>query len=575
MSANAYLTLLVFFCTLVGLIAFQTKTVKVFGATMISLVVLNLVNEQQLLGSLANPGLLSLMLLMVCSFALEKTRLLRIIASRVIVKSYNATWCRLFGVTALTSALLNNTAVVATLLSPIRNNPHHLASKLLLPLSYTAILGGTLTLIGTSTNLIVNSLYIPKAGEPLGFFSFTAVGSLLVIGCGFVLFITSRWLPEIDSNVDAPKGYFLDSKVVTGSELIGKTVEQNGLRHIESLFLVEIVRDNHLISPVAPDEVIQLHDRLVFSGDINKVMQLSQFSGLESFADKNGLLNTNLTEVVVRPESVLVGQTLKTTGFRALFNAAVVAIRRDGENISGKLGQATINAGDFLVLAVGNDYKNRSNINKNFIVLSGVEPENTLKGWKAWFAVGGFVSTIFLAAANIIPMLQGLLVLLGAFLFLGILSASEIRRRLPVTIWLIVASAILLSHAMANSGLVEQIELIVSTAISANNALLALVFVYLFTWLITELVTNNAAAVLMFPIAYSIALGLGVDPMPFVMTVAFAASGSFISPYGYQTNLMVFNAGQYSLKHFVKIGLPISIVYAFIVITAVPIFFPF
>ncbi|MCL1049571.1 SLC13 family permease [Shewanella abyssi] len=575
MSANTYLTLLVFFFTLAGLIKFQTKTAQVFGATLISLVLFNLVNEQQLLSSLANPGLLTLLLLMVCSFALEKTRLLRIIASKVIVKSYNATWLRLFGVTALSSAMLNNTAVVATLLSPIRNNPYHLASKLLLPLSYTAILGGTLTLIGTSTNLIVNSLYIQKNGESLAFFSFTAIGALLVVGCGSVLFIACRWLPEIKPVQDKLKGYFLDAKVVVGSELMGKTVEQNGLRHLESLFLVEIVRDGYLISPVSPSEVIQLNDRLIFSGDINKVMQLSQFSGLESFADKNGLLGTNLTEAVVRSESVLVGKSLKTAGFRALFDAAVVAIRRDGESVSGKLGDVTIKAGDFLVLAVGKDYKNRSNINKNFIVLSGVEPDNMLKGWRAWLAVGGFVGTIGLAATNVIPMLQGLLVLLGVFLFTKILSASEIRRRFPVTIWLIVASAILLSYAMTNSGIVEQIEALASSAISANDAFIALVFVYLVTWLFTELVTNNAAAALMFPVAYSIALGLGLDPMPFVMTVAFAASGSFISPYGYQTNLMVFNAGQYSLAHFVKMGIPVSIAYALIVLTAVPIFFPF
>ncbi|MBE7213957.1 SLC13 family permease [Shewanella benthica] len=575
MSFSAYLTLAIFFMTIIGLVRFQSRSSTVFGATLLSLVALGLVSTEQLLSSMANPGLVTLVLLILCSFALEKTRLLRVIASKVIVSSYQSTWFRLFGVTTICSALLNNTAVVATLLSPIRNNPHHFSSKLLLPLSYAAILGGTLTLIGTSTNLIVNSLYIDAQGQSLSFFSFTAVGAFLVVGCGFVLWFCSRWLPEIIQKDTDSKGYFLDAKVIAGSELIGRSVEQNGLRHLESLFLVEVVRDGHLISPVAPSEVLQEGDRLIFCGDIAKMMQLGQFSGLELFADKNGLLKSNLTEVVVKQESVLVGKSIKICGFRALFDAAVVAIRRDGEEVSGKLGEVEIKAGDFLVLAVGEDYRTRRNISKNFITVSGVEPEIRINGFKAWLSVGGFVLTIGLAATGIIGMLEGLLLFLGLLVFSECVNVNELMRRFPADIWLIVSSAILLSHALVNSGVVEALGIWVNASTDQNHVYLALILVYIATWLMTELITNNAAAALMFPIAYSIALGFGVDILPFVMTVAFAASGSFISPYGYQTNLMVFNAGQYRLQDFVKVGLPVSLVYAVIVIITVPIFFPF
>jgi len=575
MSLDAYLTIGIFLTTIVGLIRFQSRPAVVFGVALLTLVGLNLVSKEQLLSSMSNPGLVTLVLLILCSFALEKTRLLRVIASKVIVNSYNATWLRLFGITALSSAVLNNTAVVATLLSPIRNNPHHFASKLLLPFSYAAILGGTLTLIGTSTNLIVNSLYIDAHGKSLSFFSFTAVGALLVLGCGLVLRVASRWLPEIEHKETCSKGYFIDAKVVAGSELIGRSVEDNGLRHLESLFLVEVVRDGRLISPVTPTEVLQLDDRLIFSGDITKMMQLSQFSGLEMFAEKNGLLDSNLTEVVVKQESVLIGKTLKGAGFRALFDGAVVAIRRDGEDISGKLGEVVLKAGDFLVLAVGEDFKSRRNISKNFIVISGVEPEIRINGYKAWLSTGGFVFTVALAAIGVIDMLQGLVLLLGVLIFSNSISVNEVTRRFPVDIWLIVSSAILLSHALVNTGVVELLAHWVNGATDKEHLYLALILVYLMTWLLTELVTNNAAAALMFPIAYSIALGFGVDILPFVMTVAFAASGSFISPYGYQTNLMVYNAGQYRLIDFIKVGLPVSIVYAVIVLTTVPIFFPF
>lgn len=575
MSLDAYLTIGIFFATIAGLIRFQSRPAVVFGVALLALVGLNLVSKEQLLSSMSNPGLVTLVLLILCSFALEKTRLLRVIASKVIVSSYNSTWMRLFGITALSSAMLNNTAVVATLLSPIRNNPHHFASKLLLPLSYAAILGGTLTLIGTSTNLIVNSLYIDATGKSLSFFSFTAVGIMLVLGCGLVLRLASRWLPDIEHKETCSKGYFIDAKVVAGSELIGRSVEDNGLRHLESLFLVEVVRDGRLISPVTPTEVLLLNDRLIFSGDITKMMQLSQFSGLEMFAEKNGLLDSNLTEVVVKQESVLIGKTLKGSGFRALFDAAVVAIRRDGEEISGKLGEVVIKAGDFLILAVGEDFKTRRNISKNFIVISGVEPEVRINGAKAWLSIGGFVLTIALAATGVIEMLQGMLLLLGVLIFSKCLNVNEVVRRFPVDIWLIVSTAILLSHALVNNGVADLVAQWVNSVTDKDHLYLALVLVYVATWLMTELITNNAAAALMFPIAYSIALGFGVDILPFVMTVAFAASGSFISPYGYQTNLMVYNAGHYRIIDFVRVGLPVSLTYGVIVLMAVPVFFPF
>ena len=575
MPLDAYLTLFIFAFTIIGLIKVQGRPVAVFGATLISLIACGLVTKEQFLTSIANPGLVTLILLVLCSLALEKTRFLRVIASKIIVSNYNSTWFRLFGVTTLFSSILNNTAVVATLLSPIRNNPHHFSSKLLLPLSYASILGGTLTLIGTSTNLIVNSMYIEASGKSLSFFSFTAIGAILVVTCGVVMFFCTKMLPTIEQKKATSEGYFIDAKVTENSELIGRSVEANGLRHLESLFLVEVVREGRLISPVSPTEVIQSSDRLIFCGEVTKLLQLGQFTGLEIFAEKNGTLNSNLTEVVVRPESFIVGKTLKITGLRALFDAAVVAIRRDGEQVSGKLGDVIIRSGDFLVLAVGEDYKTRTNINKNFIVLSGVEPESRINGWRAWLSIGGFISTIVLAATGVLDLLEGLVLLIGGLLFSRSLTTNELVRRFPVDIWLVVSSAILLSNALVNSGVVDTLGQYIGQFNDPSYVYIALISVYVTTWLMTEFVTNNAAAALMFPIGYTIALGFGVDVLPFVMTVAFAASGSFISPYGYQTNLMVFNAGNYRLNDFVKVGLPVSIVYGIVVLVCIPFFFPF
>ncbi|MBW3138197.1 SLC13 family permease [Ferrimonas balearica] len=575
MGLQSWMVVATFVATIAALLKYQSSPARVFGVVLVFLLFSGQIDQSQLLASVANPGLITLVLLMLCSIALEKTRLLRVIATRVIRPSYSATWFRLFGSISLSSALLNNTAVVATMLNPVRNNPYHPPGKLLLPLSYAAILGGTLTLVGTSTNLVVDSLLRDTTGKGLNFFDFTLVGAAVVVACGALLFVLSRWLPETGASGDDFHDYFVDVKVDSDSKLIGSSIEDAGLRHLESLFLVEVVRAGQLISPVAPSERIQAGDRLIFSGDVSKVMQLNQFHGLSLFADANGLLGSNLSEVVIRPDSVLVGKTLKKTGFRALFDAAVVAIRRHGERVSGKLGEVELKAGDFLVLAVGQDYASRNNLDKNFIQLSGVEPDSRLSGWREWLAVGGFLLTIALAAFGVVDLLVALVVLLGVQVGTGAVSVNDIRRRFPVEIFLIVSTALMLSFALIDSGLVQSLSTQIDGALSEEHLFAMLALVFFLTVLLTELVTNNAAAALVFPIAFSIASGLGIDPKPFVMAVAFGASASFVSPYGYQTNLMVFNAGQYRLNDFVRIGLPLSLLYAAVVLTLLPLVYPY
>ena len=246
-----------------------------------------------------------------------------------------------------------------------------------------------------------------------------------------------------------------------------------------------------------------------------------------------------------------------------------MAIKRDGEPVSGKLGDASIQAGDNLVLAVGDDFKHRKNINKNFIILSGVEPDIMLSGHKEWLVVLGFFGTILLSALGLVSLFKGLVLLFGGLLLTGCLTSSEVIRRLPTNLWVIISAALLLSHALTNSGLMLYLEHINNYFDNGLSPLWALIMVYLLTWWLTELVTNNAAAALLFPISFGLASSLDANPMAFVMAVAFGASASFVSPYGYQTNLMVFNAGRYQLKDFIQIGLPISIVYGVVAVSAI------
>jgi di/tricarboxylate transporter len=572
-SANATIVILLFVLTIAGLIRFQAYPERVFGVLLLVLLFSGLTDSATVVNSFANQGLLTLILLMICSLAFEKTKLLRVVAKTIIRPSYLSTWLRLYGFTVLSSSLLNNTAVVSTLLAPLRNNSHHAASKLLLPLSYAAIFGGTLTLVGTSTNLIVNSMMLDASLPALHFFDFTAVGSMVVINCGIGLFILSRWLPDNPKNIVVASDYFVDLKVSLDSSLIGKSIENNGLRNLESLFLVEILRAGRLISPVAPHEVIEPNDRLIFSGDIKKVTLLSQFDGLTLFADKNGLPLNNLSEVIIRPDSVLVGKTLKNAGFRALFDAAVVGARRDGDTLSGKLGDAVLRAGDYLTLAMGDDFKSRRNISKNFYIVSDVETEQLLSGYKEKLAIGGFFAAIALSALGWVSLFKGLVLLLGLLLLTGSLNANEVMQRLPRQIWLIIGSALVLSQALTTSGALNGLKEWIVLHHDSFTPLMGLMVIYVCTWFLTELVTNNAAAALMFPIGLSLSYSLGVDPKAFLLTVAFGASASFMSPYGYQTNLMVYSAGGYRLGDFVKVGLPISLIYGITVVGMLNLFY--
>jgi di/tricarboxylate transporter len=574
---DTIITLATFIATIIGLIYFQTRPAYVFLAAMMILYACDVVSSRQVIASASNEGLLTLMMLMMASLALEKTRLLRLAAQKIIRPGYYATWGRLFLITVSTSAFLNNSAVVATLLAPIRNNTHHAASKLLLPLSYAAILGGTITLVGTSTNLIVNSLAVDAGLPALGFFDFTQIGLALCLTCCVVLLLITSGLPDHRVEDNNVKHYLIDVKVQLHSKLISKSIEQNGLRHLESLFLVEILRASRLISPVSPDEIIEPHDRLIFSGDVAKITQLNQFDGLSLFAYENGLPLENMTEVVIRHDSVLVGRNLKQVGFRALFDAAVVAIKRDGGAVSGKLGDVILKSGDYLVLAVGKDFATRKNIAKNFIMISGVATDLALTGWREVLSVVGFFTAIILAACNLVPLFKSLLLLMAILIATHCLSASEVLQRLPKNIWAIIAGALLLSQALAETGVLTvlghwlQGNWLQGPSLQGNGAGLSafyfLVLSYVLTWWLTELVTNNAAAALMFPIALSFAESSGGDPQGFVLAVAFGASASFISPYGYQTNLMVFNAGHYRWRDFIRAGLPVSLTYTVTTLT--------
>ncbi|MCO4800024.1 MAG: SLC13 family permease [Colwelliaceae bacterium] len=575
MVAMQWLLIAIFIFTFIGLLKFQRAPERVFAAAMLACLAVSFVETSHILNNAVNSGLVTLILLVLASFSFERTSMLRRLSATMINGSPIKSTLKTLIYTAFSSALMNNTAVVAALISTVKNNRLINPGKLLLPLSFAAILGGTLTLVGTSTNLIVNTMLIEQGHTGLSFFDFTPIGIVALIVCLLVIMFRQNSLPDIEEEKASNQDYLLEAKVSIESKMIGLTIEENGLRSLDSLFLVEIIRDERLISPVAPDEIILQNDKLIFSGDVSKVLVLQQFDGLSLFAEQSGLLKDNLTEVLIKPESAIVGKTLKKAGFRARFDAAVVAIKREGCSLSGKLGELVIRPGDFLVLAVGNDFSARTNLSKNFYILSGHKPDNMLSGWRDNLTLFGFVATISASVLLNISLLKCLIFYVALLIFSGCLTVNEIKRRFPLEIWMIVLGALTLAKALETSGVAELIAINIENMLHGQSAYITLVVIFIGTLLITELITNSAAAALVFPIAYNIAIGLGVSPLPFVMAVAFAASGSFISPFGYQTNVMVYNAGNYSLKDFVCFGVPVSLAYSIIVLLLLPIVFPF
>ena len=564
-----------FFALVISLVLTSWPAVWVFASAMLAAYFLDLVDTSELLAKATNSGLITLILLLLVSIGLEKLSWLTRLSGKLISANYSASLLRMGFFTALFSAFVNNTAVVATLAHTVRSNRYHPASKLLIPLSYAAILGGTITLIGTSTNLIVSSFLEDATGQGLAFGDFLWVG-LAVTGCGLlVILASSRLLPVGDTQQIDINEYLIEVEVDADSTLVGKTILENGLRELEDLFLVEIVRGNYLISPVAPQEFIRAGDKLIFSGDIKQVNALESFHGLRLFAVEEGLLRTNMTEVIVMPGATIEGKTVKDSGFRSLFDAAVVGMRRGGKRLSGKLGNITIQAGDNMMLAVGPDFNERKNLDKNFLVINDSVGEIKTTPFQDYFITSVLMLVIGLASMELIPLIKGVTFLLICMLALGVVKGSELRRRFPFELWIIIASALTLSQALTNSGLVAVLADSLHDNLEQLGPYTALFGIYLGTLLLTELMTNNAAAALSFPIAFGLAESYGVSHMPFVMAVAYGASASFLTPYGYNTNLMVQNLGGYELRDYFRVGLPVSIVYSLVVIVLIPRLFPF
>ncbi|MGU5531906.1 SLC13 family permease [Aeromonas caviae] len=575
MTMMAWWVLCVFIGTLLALARWQGQADRIFGLVLMLLYIPGAISSEALLACAANNGLITLVLLICMGFVLEKTLLLQRAAAWMLTIDFERCWWRVMLSSIASSALLNNTAIVSIMLGPLRSVNHHPARRLLLPMTYAVSMGGMLTLVGTSTNLIVNSM-IMEAGLPgLHLLDFLPVGTAVVVVGIFWLWCRRYQLSAHPLSSESVEHYLVEGRLEPASPLVGKTVAQAGLRHLQRLFLVEIVRAGEKICPVPPHAQLEADDRLLFSGESASFGLLARFKGLVSYAQRQGLKADELTEVLVLPDSSLCGIRLKESNFRAKFDAAVVAIRRNGEALSGAMGEQILYQGDFLVLATGKDFLGRANLAKNFLIIRGARPATTIKPLTEWLMICGFLLAIILSACGVLSLFKSMVCYLGILLISGTLTLNELRRRLPLGLWLIVMSALAMAKAMDASGLMAVITESVEVMLVDTQPQLALIGMLIATWMVTEVVTNNATAAMMTPLALALAQGINVSPLPFVMSVAFGASCSFVNPYAYQTNLMALNAGEYRLIDFLRLGLPLALLYLAVVATVIPLLFPF
>jgi di/tricarboxylate transporter len=484
------------------------------------------------------------------------------------------------------SGFVNNTTLVAMTIPAILDSTTRRrvsASRLLMPVSYAAVLGGVITSIGTSTNLTVSGLLVSSGHPPLALFELTPVGlPIAIVGCLLLVATTGRLLPERGSMRQAiatGRDYMVVMRVTHGGPIDGLSVGQAGLRHLEGVFLVQIERDGRQVAPVAPDDLLEGGDLLTFAGRVDQVVDLHRMGGLQSAESQHfeALAGSRhaFFEAVVGDSLSSGNPTLAEVGFRGRYGGAVVAIHRSGQRLNVKLGEVRLRLGDTLVVLADLGFRERWRDSRDFLLIAplrGVPPTQPRKARRV-VAIG--VGFVLLTGLGILPLLQGALAAALLMVLLRVLTVQQAREAVDLNVVILIAAAFGVGAAVQSSGLGATVASLLVGALDPLGVLGVLAGVLLATMALTELVSNNAAAVLMFPIALAAASSTGSDPRPFVVALTLGASLSFLSPIGYQTNLMVYGIGGYRFTDFTRLGLPLTVACFVLTLILVPLAFPF
>ncbi|RMF44645.1 MAG: SLC13 family permease [Planctomycetota bacterium] len=617
----------------------NAPTEILFLGALAIFIVTGVMDPERAWHSLADPAVIAIAGLLIVSGALRTSGVLDSMGRWLLgrLRTETAALTRLSAVVIACSAFLLNTAIVAMLMPLVMQwcrSRHISPSKLLLPISYCAILGGTCTLVGTSTNFVVNGtlrdfeqVYAHQspdelsqvaaahryplewiqtyAGDlrPMAMTDISWVGiPCAIAGAAWLVLFGRRLLPNrkelLDSLGERRREYLVEMLVTPECQLVGQSVEEGGLRHLPGLFLIEIDREGEIITPVKPTDRLRANDRLVFTGVVSTIVDLERIQGLVPAADLNYETAAAtkgarmLVEVVLSPSSPLVGTTIRDANFRQHYGAAVVAVHRNGQRLPSKIGDIELQPGDTLLLQTQPGFVRAFRNEPDFYLVSGVEDGDARRHHKAGWAIGitlGLIVWLFsmpvlgpvvgpVLGAQLVNVLTvptvAILIAALALVAVGCLSPADARRALDFPMLLTVGAAIGVGRALYDCGAADSIAHVLMEGVG-DHPYVALVVLFFVTVLFTEMMSNVAVAASMIPVALGMASQLGVSPRPFIMAVAVAASLSFMSPIGYQTNLMVMGPGGYRPVDYIKSGAPLSLLVGTIALILIPMVWPF
>ena len=565
------LTLSILGLVIIGITALRAAPDLVLLGALTILLICDVVPQDRAFSGFSNAGLITVAVLFVVADGLTQTGSLAFAGQQLLGRpaSVRMAQTRVMIPSALLSAFLNNTPVVALMMPLIADwaRKHRMSvSHLLLPLSYAAILGGMCTLVGTSTTLVVNNVLPPE--HRLSMFEIAWVGVPAMI-CGMIYTIAfARWLlPERKpafTPLDDPREYTVEMLIDPDSALVGRSIEEAGLRHLPGMYLAEIDRQGHVMAAVAPSTVLEANDQLVFVGIVESVVDLQRIPGLKPATNQVFKLDSArsercLVEAVVSSSCPYLRMTIRDARFRTNYNAAVIAVARDGVRLRNKIGDIEICAGDTLLMECHPSFIDQQRNSRHFFLVSRIEGSTPPRHERAWIARSILVAMVMVVTLGWLTMLQAALLAAALMLLTRCSRGSTARRSIDWSVLLAMGAGLGIYEAMKVSGTAGYIASGLIKIVGQRETLM-LAVIYGLTMLLTNLITAKAAALLALPIAFAAADSLHADQMPFAIAVIIAAAASFATPVGYQTNLMVYGPGGYRSSDYLRIGGPLSLI---------------
>ncbi|MFD2210357.1 SLC13 family permease [Virgibacillus halophilus] len=547
-------------------------------SVLVILLLSGILTVDEALSGFSNEGMLTVALMFIIAGAVHKSGFIDQWLEKWLQNSrtHTGTMIRFFVPISAFSAFLNNTPIVVTFTPMIKKwcETRGIApSKFLIPLSFATILGGMITLMGTSTNLVVHGLLLDFGLEGFSLFTLTVVGvPVALIGLIYLFTIGYKLLPDNkgfgEKMKEDSKEYIAEMQVTQDFANLDRSVKQAGLRELKGLYLIEIIRGKERISPVRSTTVIHAGDRLIFTGLISTIADLQKIKGLELETGTNITLHdlkdgsTNLVDAVVSDQASFLSKSIKQSKFRSRYDAGVIAVHRNNERIRSKVGDIVLKPGDSLLLVAGSDFVEKYQQSNDFFVVSSLGIPITLhqSTKKGWFSILLLLATIVTVTFGWLDMFKAMALAVLILLTAKIITPQEAKKYVHFNVLLLIASSLGIGTAMMKTGLAEWIASALLSFGEPLGLLVILFLIYLLTNVFTEIVTNSAAAVIMLPIGIEIAQRLAVDPRGIAVLIAIAASASFITPIGYQTNLIVYGPGGYKFTDYVKVGFPLSLI---------------